>query len=157
VRAPQHRTTDSNAKLEGQSTSKEAYTAWQLPPRYQRHLAEYAANPNPLDGTSTYTDTFVPKTVGRYVHPTPAYVPNQAKFEGQSTNKSDFMPTGKIVRREDFAPRNAYYQVKDDRDFVSTTHGSHSQKPLPHCVAADWMPLSREVQKDGHMRLKVDH
>jgi spore germination cell wall hydrolase CwlJ-like protein len=87
------------------------------------------------------------------------YVPNSAKFEGQSTNKSDFMPTEKIVRREDYAPKNHYVAVKDDRDFVSTTRGSHTPKPLPTCAAVQWLAKPHEVHKDGHVFLKetIDH
>jgi hypothetical protein len=103
--------------MEGMSTTKDAYQVWKLPPAYKRNLAEYTPNPSPLDGKSTYTDTYIPKTTNKYVHPTPVYVPNIAKFVGQSTNKTDFLPTGKIVRREDYAPRNAYVVVADDRDF----------------------------------------
>ncbi|KAI8910324.1 hypothetical protein EDD86DRAFT_275398 [Gorgonomyces haynaldii] len=139
VRAPQTRTTDSSVKMEGVSTTKEAYKSWELPPHYKRHLPEYVPNPAPLDGTSTYKGTYVPKTAKVYVHPTPVYVPNEAKFEGQSTNKTDFLPTGKIVRPKDYAPRNQYAAVSDDRDFVSTTRGAFVPKQLPQCPAVEWM------------------
>lgn len=122
--------------MEGVSTTQDAYKVWTLPPAYKRHMAEYTPNPSPMDGQSTYKDTYVPKTVNKYVHPTPVHVPNASRFEGVSTHKSDFLPTGRIVRREDYAPRNGYVAVVDDRDFVSTTRGQHSPKPLPVCPGA---------------------
>lgn len=122
--------------MEGISTTKEAYQVWKIPPPYQRQKAQYVQNPSPLDGKSTYTDAFIPKTTDKYVHPTPVYVPNSAKFEGKSTNKTDFIPTGKIVRREDFAPKNAYVASGDDRDFLSTAHLQYTPKPLPVCPAS---------------------
>ncbi|KAI8920575.1 hypothetical protein BC831DRAFT_478791 [Entophlyctis helioformis] len=154
VRAPQNRTTDGSGKFDAISTTKDAYKVWELPPRYQRHKAEYIPSASGFDGLSTYRDTYQPKRAERYVHPTPTYVPNDAKFEGQSTHRADYMPTGVIIRRKDFRPHNEYTVVPDDRDFVSTTRGQHSPKPLPHCVAADWIKMGTESQRDGHVRLQ---
>lgn len=153
VRAPQTRTTDGNGKFDAISTNKEAYQVWQLPPRYQRHKAEYVPSAASFDALTTYKDTYQKKSAERYVHPTPTYVPNDSKFEGKSTHKSDFLPTGNIARSKDFRPRNEYAPVADDRDFVSTMRGAHSPKPLPHCVAADWMQQGTTPHKDGHVRL----
>lgn len=159
VKAPQQRTTNPDLKLDGISTTKEEYKAWAIPPVFKRHIPGYMPNPNALEGTSTYSGAFVPKVAPVYHHPTPLYVPNAAKFEGQSTNKVDFMAPGKQTRREDYAPRNTYAPVKDDREFVSTTRGSHTPKPLPKCAAADWIAKPHEVHRDGHMFLSnaVDH
>eukprot|EP00842_Homolaphlyctis_polyrhiza_P004609 jgi/Hompol1/5149/HPOL_001895-RA len=155
VRAPQTRTTDGSGKFEAVSTTKEAYKVWELPPRYQRHKAEYHPSSAGFDGMTTYKDTFQVKSAERYVHPTPVYVPNESKFEGTSTHKSDFLPTGSIVRRSDFRPRNVYVPSVDDRDFVSTTRGQHNEKPLPHCEAGDWIKTGVETHKDGHIRQLV--
>nr|KAJ3421946.1 Calcium-binding component of the spindle pole body (SPB) half-bridge [Polyrhizophydium stewartii] len=147
------RTTDVNGKFEAVSTTKEAYKIWELPPRYQRHKAEYSPSSAGFDGLTTYKDTFQPKTAERYVHPAPTYEPNTARFEGISTHKSDFQSTGSVARPKDFRPRNVYVPVADDRDFVSTTRGQHSAKPLPHCGASDWLKVGVETHKDGHVRL----
>ncbi|KAJ8328748.1 hypothetical protein BDEG_25180 [Batrachochytrium dendrobatidis JEL423] len=153
VRAPQTRTTDSNNKFETISTTKEAFQVWNLPPRYQRHKAEYHPSSAGFDGQTTYKDTFSPKTAERYIHPTPTYVPNSAKFEGTSTNKSDYLPTGQILRCKDFRPRNVYVASADDRDFVSTTRGHHTPKPLHHCAATDWVKAGVVSNQDGHVRM----
>ncbi len=164
VKAPQHLTTDGKAKFDGSSTAKEAYKSWQLPPRYKPHRAEYNPSQAGFDGTTTYKNTYIPKQAGmtpiylffkeRYVHPTPTYVPNVAKFEGQSTNKTDYLLPGNPKRAQDFRPRNVYQYVADDRDFLSTTRGQHTPKPLPHCMAADWVAQGIEASKDGHVNLK---
>lgn len=99
--------------------------------------------------------------IERYVHPTPTYQPNKSKFDGQSTNKTDYLSPGKTTRAPDYRPRNVYAPGHDDRDFVSTTRGEHTSKPLPKCPAVDWMPQAREHTRDGHMHLSnapvVDH
>jgi hypothetical protein len=91
--------------------------------------------------------------IERYIHPTPTYVPTGTKFEGQSTNKTDYLSPGKIVRVADFAPRNTYVPKADDRDFLSTTRGQHDPKPLPKCAAVEWMNKPREIDTNGHVHL----
>ncbi|KAH6566194.1 hypothetical protein BASA50_003977 [Batrachochytrium salamandrivorans] len=153
VRAPQIRTTDSKGKFETISTAKEAYKVWEIPPRPQRHKVEYTPSSAGFDGTTTYNNTFHPKTVERYIHSTPSYVPNKSKFEGSSTNKTDYLPTGPIVRCKDFRPRNIYAPTADDRDFVSTTRDEHNFKPLSGCPATEWVKSGVSCQKDGHVRI----
>ncbi|KAJ3258718.1 hypothetical protein HK103_003312 [Boothiomyces macroporosus] len=163
VKAPQNLTTDHNSKFEGSSTAKDAYQAWQIPPRYQRHRAKYTPSTAEFNGDTTYSNTYVPKTAERYIHPTPTYVPNMSKFEGKSTNKSDYMSPGKQSRVVDFSPRNVYVPTADDRDFLSTTRRQHDPKPLAQCEASQWMGQPRQHARDGHVHLvrpntvAVDH
>ncbi|KAJ3272145.1 hypothetical protein HDV01_005910 [Terramyces sp. JEL0728] len=163
VKAPQNLTTDNSSKFEGSSTAKDAFKAWQIPPRYQRHRAMYAPSTAEFNGDTTYSNTYVPKTAERYIHPTPTYVPNLTKFDGKSTNKSDYMSPGKQTRAVDFSPRNVYAPTSDDRDFLSTTRRQHDPKPLPQCEATKWMGQPRQHARDGHVHLvrpstvAVDH
>jgi hypothetical protein len=122
--------------MEGISTTKDAFQVWKIPPPHQRHKAQYNPSSAPMNGKSTYSDAFVQKTTSKYVHPSQIYVANVAKFEGKSTNKTDFPPTGKIIRRENFAPKNAYAMVGDDRDFLSTAQLQYTPKVLPVCPSA---------------------
>ncbi|KAJ3306673.1 hypothetical protein HDV03_004303 [Kappamyces sp. JEL0829] len=154
VKAPQNLTTDMKVKFEGASTAQDAYQQWALPPRYQRHRAEYKPSQAGFEATTTYKNTYLPKSAERYIHPTPVYVPNLSKFDGKSTNKTDYLLPGPSTRVKDFSPRNVYQAITDDRDFVSTMRGQHTPKPLPHCVGADWMKMEREQTKDGHVHLK---
>ena len=64
VKAPPNLTTDVKVKFEGASTAKDAYQQWALPPRYQRHRAEYAPSQAGFDATTTYKNTYIPKTAG---------------------------------------------------------------------------------------------
>ena len=67
VKAPQTLTTDVKTKFEGSSVAKDAYKQWALPPRYQRHKAEYTPSPAAFDATTNYKVTFVPKTAGTLI------------------------------------------------------------------------------------------
>ena len=60
----------------------------------------------------------------------------------------------KVDRVADFAPRNTYAPKGDDRDFISTTRGQHDSKPLPKCLASEWMSKERDCDKDGHVHLR---
>lgn len=129
----------SAAKFEGISASKDSYQAWEMPARYRHEKAKYVPNDTPFEKNSSYSADFKPKVTELYHHPIPTYMPlSTAKFDAKSTNQSDFLDTGKIVRVKDFSPRNVYEYKPDDRDFVSTTRGSHTQKPLRGCPAADY-------------------
>ncbi|KAI8895635.1 hypothetical protein BC833DRAFT_644216 [Globomyces pollinis-pini] len=163
VKAPQNVTTDRTAKFYGHSTAKDAFQAWEIPPRYQRHRAKYTPTDGEFSSTTTYSNTFIPKTAVRYIHPTPTYIPNLLKFDGKSTSKSDYLAPGVINRSPDFSPRNVYMPTEDGRDFVSTTRRQHDSKPLPRCKGDDWAQMEQVKGKDGHVRvikpkeLPVDH
>ena len=83
----------------------------------------------------------------------PPYIPNFAKFESQSTHKTDFNDPGKIARREDFGPRNKYIAFTDNRDFVTEARGQLKSKTLPECPAALWLSEQRNIHADGHIYL----
>jgi hypothetical protein len=154
-------TTDQAARFEGASTAKTAYLPWELPPKFHHKKAVYVPSQGEFNPVTTYKGAYVPKTAGislfeseRYVHPATVYQANEAKFEGKSTNKTDFLNPGSTKRVADFAPRNQYHFKKDDRDFASTTQSSHSKKPLPKCAAADWVSIGLESDTGGHVHLK---
>ena len=72
------------------------------------------------------------------------------KFEGISTHKSDFLPTGNIRKVADFAPKNAYNPQKDERDFLTTNRASHDRKAIPICPAAN-VDIHTHLGTDGHI------
>ncbi|KAJ3297939.1 hypothetical protein HK104_011339 [Borealophlyctis nickersoniae] len=161
-------------KFEGTTTTSEAFQKWSIPPRETKPKAAYTPNKSPLESHTTCKryiadrralaleitrfvladgDTFQPKTAERFFRPQPVYHANEAKFEGTSTHRTDFQGTGKVQREADFRPRATYLPHADDRDFLTTTRAQHSPKQIPHCPAADWIPLERERHSDGHMYL----
>ena len=66
-KAPQTVTTDINVKFEGTSVAQDTYKQWKLPPRYQRHRAEYTPSSAGFDATTNYNSTYQPKTAGRII------------------------------------------------------------------------------------------
>lgn len=129
----------SAAKFEGNSATKDAYQSWALPIRYRHEKAKYVADTTPFEKHSSYASEYTAKTTERYIHPIPAYAPlNTAKFDAKSTNQTDFLHQGKVERVHDYSPKNAYEPKADDRDFVSSTRGAHTQKTLPGCPAAEY-------------------
>ncbi|KAJ3416528.1 hypothetical protein HDV05_001265 [Chytridiales sp. JEL 0842] len=151
--------TPSNTKFEGVTTSKDAYQKWTVPPRPRREKVQWVPNASEFVSSTTYSDNYVPKTIERSIEATPRSLPgqhvvmNSSKFEGISTHKSDFLPTGKVEKCPDFRPQNAYRPMKDDRDFLTTNRSSHDTKPIAPCPAVKLMQYA-SYGDDGHCYVK---
>jgi hypothetical protein len=140
-------------KFQATTTSQEAYQSWQIPAKYQTPKAIYVYNDTSMASKTEYKDTFKPKTTTKYVHVMPGYLPNAAKFEAQSTNKTDYARPENFVKTQDFSPRHKYIAIPDSRDFTTENRGRLDSKILPVCPASHWIQKERTIHPDGHIYL----
>ncbi|KAJ3281626.1 hypothetical protein HDU79_010603 [Rhizoclosmatium sp. JEL0117] len=123
-----------DTKFEGQTTSQDAYRKWNVKPRDRRAKVQYVPNTSKFPTDTTYTDNYQAKSLpadegGRPSKFGPTYTPvASCKFEGISTHKADYLPTGHVHRLPDFAPKKGFIYQKDDRDFVTTSRKAHDFK-----------------------------
>ncbi|KAJ3013516.1 hypothetical protein HKX48_005718 [Thoreauomyces humboldtii] len=154
--APRQGYLPSTQKFEGSTTASDAYRQWELPEKNSKRQAAYVPNPTHFDDSTTYNSNYQPKTVDRTTRQMPTYQQPTTRFEGTSTNHSDFSAPGAQTRAHDYAPRNAYNPLVDDRDWTSTMRSQYTPKALARCPAVDWIPQERERHADGHVYLS-DH
>ncbi|KAJ3333040.1 hypothetical protein HDU76_011993 [Blyttiomyces sp. JEL0837] len=114
-------------KFEGLTTSQDAFQKWPVQARQRREKAAWIPSKSKMQGATTYTDNFKPKTVERVLRKPPNYpAVVLQKFDAVSTNKSDFLPVPRVAT-EDFRPRLEYQPIKDDRDFLTTNKTTYDR------------------------------
>lgn len=144
-----------DTKFEGITTQKQDYQPWPVKAREMRKTKEWVVNPNPMDGHSVYHDSFGAKPIEKIASCAPKYQPLvTGKFEGVSTQFSDYQSYGNVKQREDFKPRSKLENKQDDRDFMSVMKKDHNHKPLPRCVAEE-MIMKGVISQEGHLVLRA--
>jgi hypothetical protein len=138
------------------SVAHDDYQSWTLPEKWVRPKQEYIPSPGPLESATNYRVAYTTKTAEKAQSMAPKHQAIESgRFEGVSTNKSDYQPILNVSKREDFRPRLKYEQIHDDRDFMSTTKKEHDSKPLPRCAVNDLIKDGKNlVNKEGHLYAK---
>ncbi|KAI9011071.1 hypothetical protein BC832DRAFT_529525, partial [Gaertneriomyces semiglobifer] len=146
----------SPVKLDGTTTNRDSYKQWELPAKEAKKRATWHPSDAHFEDATTYSVNYVPKAISRTLHHPPKFMPVPTKFEGESTNRSDYQPISGFVREKDFSPRNMYNPEHDDRDFATTARSQYTPKPIAVCPASKWIPFGRERHADGHVFLKPE-
>lgn len=134
------------SKLEGITTQKQDYPAWpDVKPPAQRPKAVYNGSSGKFESRTTNKQDYAPPGVQpRYIHPTPVYVKNEAKFEGVSNHETDFPDWGNY-QRPPGRPKVVFNSQKDDRNFNTTTSGDY----VPHSIQSQLVkPPPHQIPKD---------
>lgn len=120
----------SDQPFDDNTDYKQSYIRHPLPTRETKDKPVWKPNEAPLDDLSNYRKDFTPKETGKAQSCKPEAAPYRsvAPFEGDTTQKADFVPWP--MERPRFREQETYRKPEGEMDMSTTTHTDFVEKPV---------------------------